>query len=70
MVFWGRRFPPKNERKQCSSGNSVIAFPYCEYPEPYLQSRKEVNTYTTYLVFIVETFSSDIDVVIPKLRLF
>ena len=39
-------------------------------PEPYLQSRKEVNTYTTYLVFIVETFSSDIDVVIPKLRLF
>ena len=53
-----------------SSGNSVIAFPYCEYPEPYLQSRKEVNTYTTYLVFIVETFSSDIDVVIPKLRLF
>ena len=45
-----------------------IAFPYCEYVSRTIFTKQKSSECTTYLAFTVETFSSDIDVVIPKTK--
>ena len=45
-----------------------IAFPYCEYVSRTIFTKQKRSECTTYLAFTVETFSSDIDVVIPKTK--